>query len=655
MNKILLFGNPNAGKTTIFNKFTHASERISNFEGSTVQKKTKLIKGTDITLVDVPGTYGLANGSQANDIAIATLLSEDYSKIIDVIEISNIKKNLYLMIDLLETQKKVDIVLTKNDIFNGDFDQDKFKKITGINTYLTSSNQNMDKSILTPTNDNSFKIDYHPSIESSISKLIPLVDKELTNGIDSRFFVIQLYKGNINMLDYFTNKDAAQQEYNLLCEEVNETAIATSLSGAIFNARRNFIIKLLDEVVVVRDKVVYLRFLNEQFDKVALHKFWGFVVFAIIMYIVFYISFYFTFLTPYIESAVASFSDLVVSFMSSSNIPDVIISLVQDGIIAGIGGVFVFIPQIIILFALMTVLESIGYLPRISALFENLFSKLGISAHSLIPYISGLGCNILGIMSTKTINNEKKRIATILTLPFISCSARFPIYILFINIFFDNHQALILLFLYALGCFVAVAYAFVLSKFVYKDTEETNIISLPRYNAINFKYLYIAVSKKIKNFLKHAGGVILIGSIVIWFLTFIGPKGYTQDITESFIYPISSVISHIFIPLGFGTVEATSSLISSFMAKELAVSSMNVMYGADSLVGLTSFIQADFTYASAMSFMVYSLLFIPCLATLGAIYTETKKLKYVFISAGSSLVIGYVLAFITYNLINIFI
>jgi ferrous iron transport protein B len=394
---------------------------------------------------------------------------------------------------------------------------------------------------------------------------------------------------------------------------------------------------------------------NKYFDKIALHKFYGYFVFIAILYVVFFITFQAGFLSVPIENLITLISDIVSNFLIALNSPEWFVSFIVDGAIAGVGGIIVFLPQIIVMFALLTLLEGIGYFSRVSALFEHLFERIGLSSHSLIPYISGFGCNVFSVVSTRTIKSEPKRIATILSIPFISCSARLPVYLIFTEVFFNENQALILLFLYLTGIAVAIIVAYVIDKFVYNDRPSLTIHTLPSYKRVSLSYFTKVVYRKSLIFVKKAGVFILIGSMLLWLVSHISLSGYTSDVSESILTSISSVIAVLFVPLGFGTPEAVASLLSAFLAKELAVSSMLIMYQVSSVSELSAVVASSYNAASALSFMVFTLLYIPCLSTLAVIKSETGSIKFVIYSALMSFGIGYTVAFVVYHIAKLFI
>lgn len=654
MNKYLLFGNPNVGKTSVFNHLTDSNEIVSNFEGVTVTRKSAKIKTDNGLLTDVPGVYSINTFTVADDVSQKVLLTEDCDGIIDVLNINDLKRNFYLLIDLLETGRPVNAVFNISDLFTGTINIPELEAQLGIN--ISAANHNTyskELSDIIAFKENNFRLDYGQLLETAINDLEQFFVGD-ARGISPRFFAIQFLQGDNHLLEYFSNHEQVMKlkldlHHNIMAEDLGR-----SVSGLIFNIRRQYITKLLQGNYTREQEIDQMPFMNNIFDKYALHRVWGFFIFIFVMFLVFFVAVEGGFLQDIVDGWVSSFADIITSILNSLGAGTVITSFIVDGAIAGVGGILVFLPQIILLFAMLTIFESIGYFARVNALFENLFNKIGISSSSMIPFISGFGCNVIGIMGTRTIQSEKKRIATIMASPFISCSARLPVYLIFVEIFFNQNQTFILLFLYLLGVVVAITVAFVIDKIIYEDKHVQTIISLPKYKKVRPKYFLRLTYIKVKSFITKAGTLIFIGSLGLWIVSSFGINGYTTDISTSFVGILGQQFSWILTPLGFGTVQAFSALVVSFLAKELAVSALIVMYGAGTIDGLTPILQSEFTQASALSFMVFILLYIPCLATLGAIYTETKKVKFVVYSVALSLSIGYLLSFATYHISLLF-
>lgn len=641
MNDILLFGSPNVGKTSIFNTLTNSKEKISNFEGATVVRKSAKILNTNINLVDLPGVDSISGDTVVEEVVFNELINSEM--IISVIDATNFKRNSYMLIEILELNKPVNIVINMMDLYKGKMDISQIADVYNAHIQVSTKNKlDIDKELLIIPRNNEFLLDYGNDMELAIDKISHLIQECDTK----RFIAIQFLKGNQLANDHITDLEAA----TAIRAHLSQVISATSIVGHVFNTRRIFINELMQRTCEVEKVDNELAFLNNHFDKIALHKFWGFVTFIAIMWVVFFITFNVTFIQAIVDSILLRFSNFVETFLINSGASDLTLSFVIDGVIAGVTGAITFIPQMLILFSLLAILEGVGYFSRVTALFEDLFNKLGLSSHSLIPYITGFGCNVLSILATRTIKSEPKRIATILTSPFVSCAARLPVYIIFTDIFFTDNKALVLLFLHFLGIFVAIIISYIIDKKIYKEPNLISIHALPRYKMIEPKYFFRLVYAKLKSFIKRATKFILIGSIILWFLTHLSINGLTMDVTQSILYPICDKLSFIFTPIGITSVAVIVSLFGAFLAKELAVTSLIVSYGAASVSELAPMLQEDFTEASALAYLVFVLLYIPCLSTLAAIKAETGSYKFVFYSVTMSIAVGYLLAFVTYHI-----
>lgn len=646
MNNIVLFGSPNVGKTSIFNALTKSKEKISNFEGATVVRKSAKITDTNINLIDLPGVDSINGDTIVEEVVFNELINSEM--IITVIDATNFKRNSYMLIEILELNKPTNLVINMMDIFKGEVDTSVISKYYSTHVEIASKNKkDINTQHLVVEHKNHFSLDYGQEMEEAILKIEALIDVEVNN----RYIAIQYLKGNKLTEQFIANIEEAKAIKDQLASSIK----AKSIAGHVFNVRREFINKVMGEAVVKEEPKNELKFLNNHFDKIALHKFWGFILFIAIMWGVFYITFNVTFIQTIVDSLLLMFATFIENILISIGAGEIFMSFILDGVVAGVSGSITFIPPMLILFSLLALLEGVGYFSRVTALFEDLFNKLGISSHSLIPYITGFGCNVLSIMATRTIKSEPKRIATILTSPFISCSARLPVYIIFISIFFPEHQALVLLFLHLLGIFVAVAIAYVIDKKIYKEKSTMSIHSLPKYKMIELKYFLRMVYAKLMMFIKRATKFILVGSIILWVVTHLSVNGFTMDQTQSMIYPIAEKLTFILTPIGITSVAITLSLFSSFLAKELAVTTLLVAYGATTITELSTGLQGDFNEASALAFLVFVLLYIPCLSTLAAIKAETGSYKFVAYSIGLSLSVGYILSFITYHIALLFI
>ena len=654
MDKYILVGTANVGKTAVYNALTHSNEKVSNFEGATVQKKETLIKGTNDFLVDIPGVDSLLSNSIVEKEVLNLICKGEYSGIINVIDINNFRRNAYLLIDILETKKECNIIFNMMDLFNGDIKLKELEEALNVNIVLSVK----DKILLDPNKvitfkENNFKINYGDYFEKTIDSLSNLINNK--NGVAPRFIAIQFLKGSQDLDSYFCDILHANLLRDDLKKYIIENELGKSISGYVFIKRRKLIIDLISKFDIKGQEIQEMKIMNKYFDKIALHKYFGYFVFIGILLLVFFLTFQSGFLSTPIEDLISLASYFTNDFLVYMNSPEWLISFIVDGAIAGVGGVLVFLPMIIVMFALLTFLEGIGYFSRVSALFEHLFEKIGLSSHSLIPYISGFGCNVFSVVSTRTIKSEPKRLATILSIPFISCSARLPVYLIFTEIFFDQYKAVILLFLYLLGIIIAIIVAFIIDKFIYNDRPSLTIHSLPSYKRVSMHYFVKVVYRKTLVYVKKAGIFILIGSMALWVISHISISGYTTEISDSILSNIAQSIAFIFTPIGFGSGEAIASLLSAFLAKELAISSMLIMYEAPGVSELGVIISTVYDQASALSFMTFTLLYIPCLSTLAVIKSETGRTKFVIYSILMSLTIGYIAAFIVYNVLSLFI
>lgn len=661
--KYILVGNPNVGKTTFFNLLTDANNKVTNFAGTTVDIVERKIKGTEEVLIDIPGIRALSHDSEDEYVAIETLINNDFEKIINIIDSVNLKRNLYLTIQLLETERPISFILNMNDELEESgttIDLAVFKEKFGQATLIAAKKEKIVAPIIDDIQTiepNNFMLDYGKTLESAIDEIIAIITKEsLFSHVNKRFIAIQLLSGN----NYLHEKlDGRQQQYIKKIQLRTEKKIITeelalSLNGLFFKIRRAYIMEALDQMISIQDKDVKEEKPKRWVDNLLLNKHIGIPIFLLN----FYLMFYFTFLigdpiTAFLEEQILlPIGEWITLLLTNMSVPNVIISLLIDGAYTGFSTVVMFLPQIIIVFIFLSVLEGSGYMSRAVILFDRAFSKLGLNGKALAPMMIGLGCNVPAIMAARTISDKKERMITQLIIPFISCAARLEIYILFVGLFFSNHQALIILLLNILGVVVALISAKLFSLSFFKKQENFFLVEIPPYRSVNFIYISKMTLNKVKQFINNAGKFIVIGSMAIWVLLSFGPSGYTTELDESFFALIGHLFAWIFVPLGFGTWQATSSLITGFLAKELVVAQIGVLLSNYPTVEQGIF--TLFTPAAAISFMVFNLLYIPCLSTVAVLKQETKSWKWVAFSIGYSFVAAYIVAFIVYQIALLF-
>ena len=449
-----------------------------------------------------------------------------------------------------------------------------------------------------------------------------------------------------------------------ICQTLNQTLIqqlepiksalsqqlTLSIRDDIEQKRNQYIEQILTDVVTYPDEEK--QFFSSKLDKILINKYIGMPIFLGIMWLIFQITFTWigTPLSDQLDDFIGgTLTDWVKAGMHQIGVVPFLQDLITDGIIAGVGSVLVFVPQIIVLFFFISLLEDSGYMARIAVLMDKLMEHFGLSGKAFIPMIIGFGCNVPSIMAARSIENEKERLSTILIAPFMSCSARLPVYALFVGVFFKEHQSLVVLSLYVLGIVIALIASTILTKTVLKNKHSLFIIELPTYRIPSIKTLWRSTWEKAKGFVKKAGTFIFGGSVVIWLLSYAGPGGFNVSIDQSFLHIVGSIVATVLHPLGFGTWQAGATLVPGFLAKEVIVSSMAIIYSS-SEGGLVHVLQQQFTPLSAYAFMIFILLYIPCLSTVATIRKETYSIKWTLFSMIYPLATAYILALAFYQI-----
>lgn len=652
--RYLLIGNPNVGKSSIFNILSDTYAHVGNYGGITVDKKMGKFAHGD--LIDLPGTYSVSPNSDDEGIVTYSLIHESYDGIINIVDSTHLKRNLHLTIQLLELGKPVFVTLNMIDELRQSGKKIDFIKLSEklksqVISVSAKTNEGMNllkDSLKTCGNKESFKIYYGSLIEETIEKIIKIIDKD--NKTFSRFLAIQLLEGNKGIIANIDRK--FHQDILLIIknceEEVIKQDIASSLKGAIFNYRRTFIDNVIKESLITVSNKNNTKIINHKIDKWITHPFYGVIIFILVMFSIYF--FTFDLLGTILSDGIGLFIDDLFSpfienllnlFGVSEN--NLFRSLLLEGVVAGVGGVIVFVPQIAILFLMIALIEGTGYMARVAIMLDTLLSKFGLNGKSIVPLVTGIGCNVPAIMATRTISNKKERLLTILIIPFMSCSARIPIYALLATLFFDKYKALVIISMYIIGTLVALLSAKLLSLSIFKNTENNFVIEIPPYRIPSGRNVYRHTKLMIMDFIGKAGKFILLGTIVLWFLQYMGPGGVSLTQDSSFLAYLGNFFAPIFKPLGFGSWEASSSLIIGFLAKELILSSMLVIYGSEAVVS------SAFTGLSAYTFMVFSLLYLPCLATVGVIYQETKSFKFTIYALVFTFSVAYFVSLIVYQ------
>ncbi|GKX31040.1 ferrous iron transport protein B [Vallitalea longa] len=654
--KVAFVGNPNCGKTTLFNAYTGAKHKVGNWPGVTVEKKEGTITYGDnkITLVDLPGIYSISPYSMEEILTREYIIEDDPDVVVNIVDASNLERNLYLTLQLIELGKPVIIALNMMDVAKSRgfvIDKKKLSKQLNVSVVEVVATKKMGlddllQQIIEVSNEKEqykpIELDYGNEIEQHLIK----IENELKlQNVDEN--ILRWYS-----LKIVENDSEIINKLNIVDKCNYEEEIAKIKYDYITNFISNVLVNSLDEDETFSDKI----------DKIVTNKWAGLPIFMAMMLLVFAFTFEVgNYLASLLSGVFQILSGCITDLLTSASAADWLISLIVDGIIGGVGGILVFLPNIACLFLAISILEDSGYMARVALIMDKFMRKLGLSGKAFIPMILGFGCSVPAIMTARTLEDERDRLITILITPFMSCSARLPIYILFSNIFFPGNEILIAFSLYLLGVIVAVFVAIVFKKTISKGKTAPLILELPAYKKPAPRTIFIFVWEKVKGYIVKAGTIIFVASIIIWFLLEFNLSGKT-DITTSLGASIGQFIAPVFNPLGFGNWQAALSLIAGIMGKEIVVSTMSVIYGIGDVVSdgnmlalSTQLKSAGFTQLSAYAFMVFSLLYTPCVATLGVIKKETNSWKWTIFSFVYQLVVAWVVATVVYQIGNLII
>jgi len=652
--KIALVGNQNSGKTTLFNCLTGMNAKIGNWPGVTIEKKTAKIKGTNHEITDLPGIYSLSPYSVEEEIARKFVFEEKPDIIINIIDATALERSLYLTTQLLELDSNVIVALNMADML-----EKKGLKINVSRLEKMLSTKVVQISALKETGIKELILEIernkrHDKIEIFDSKIengIKDIEKSLDDRVlNKRFTAVKLLENDerfkvLKTATIESTRKNVEKEYETDLEEV----VATERYNFIEITRRECTLqKQIKETT------------SDKLDKVLLNKWIAFPVFAIIMFLVYYLSVGVvgSFTVDLIAGIFENLGEAAGTAMQNAGASEWVNSLVVDGIIAGVGAVLGFVPQLIILFLCISLLETTGYMSRIALLLDKLFRKIGLSGKSLIPFIVGSGCSVPGIMGSRIIENQDERKMTTIFTPFIPCSAKLPIIALFTGYFFENNSGVISASLYFFAIAIIILSACIMKKFVFKNTSNTYISELPEYKLPSAKYVAKDVFDKVKAFIKRAGTIILLCSIVIWFLLSFSPSmEYGIEVEESILAEIGSKISWVFYPmLGENSWGAAVSAIQGLVAKEQVISSMAVINGlAEDVEEASSIFASDgifgfFTAASAYAFMVFNLFSAPCFGAIGAMKRELGGTKKMLKAVAFQTILAWILATIVYQI-----
>ncbi|MBR5857077.1 MAG: ferrous iron transport protein B, partial [Bacteroidales bacterium] len=707
---VALVGNPNSGKTSLFNALSGSHEHVGNYSGVTVDAKLGHFKykGYKINITDLPGTYALTAYSPEELYVRRYLLENTPDIILNSVVASNLERNLYLTSELIDINQKSVIALNMFDELENSgakLDYISLAKLVGIpmvpvvarekkgldrllDTIIavyehTSSGQNGSKAKSASENGDEtdvadiirhIHIKYSPVIEkeiSAISKEIKRNDEIFPKAFPHRYWSVKLLEGD-REVESIIRKSPDYSKWTNLREAAVERVkkhLGEDIETAISDEKYGFISGALRETFTPGN--------NEQkkataiIDTIVTHKLFSFPIFLLLLWVMFNATFTLgAYPQEWIESAVGCFGEFVSGLLPEGALKDLLV----NGIIAGVGSVIVFLPNILILYLFISLMEDSGYMARAAFIMDKLMHKMGLHGKSFIPMIMGFGCNVPAIMSTRTIESKSSRFITILINPFISCSARLPVYILLAGIFFPKNSGTVLMMLYLLGIAVAIITAKLLRKFLFKEDETPFVMELPPYRIPTLNATLVHLWEKCAQYLKKIGSVILFASIIIWFLGYYPRPDTSKNYNGSYLEQTGKFCEPALEPLGLNW-KAGVALVSGAAAKEIIVSTLGVLYSDEQSTGETTELKekrettleeedallkyqilksGDFSSASALAFMVFALLYFPCIATLATISNETGSWKWALFSFLYSCSIAWILSFVIYNIASLF-
>lgn len=631
-----LIGNQNCGKTTLFNQLTGANQHVGNFPGVTVDQKVGEIKEhKNCSVVDLPGIYSLRPYTSEEIVTRDFLINEKPDAIINIVDATNIERNLYLTLQLLEMQIPMVLALNMMDEVRnngGSIDVMGMSEKLGIPVVPISAvkaegiSELVEKVIRTAEKKKYPKItDFceKGAVHRCIHALSHQVEDHAQNlGISPRFAATKVVENDVEIIKKL---NFSRNEFEMMQHSIEEMEADHKMdrNAALADMRYTFIEKVCkDTVKHPKESKEHKR--SEKIDKVLTNKYLAIPMFLAIMMLIFYLTFGLigAWLSDLLSLGIEQITDICDKGLTAYGINPVVHSLIIDGVFAGVGSVLSFLPVIVVLFFFLSILEDSGYMARIAFVMDKLLRKIGLSGRSFVPMLIGFGCTVPAVMATRTLSSDRDRKMTIMLTPFISCSAKIPVYSVFAMAFFKDHAALVMMALYVTGIVVSILVALILKGTVFSGKPVPFVMELPNYRLPSVKSVLQLMWDKAKDFLQRAFTIIFVATIIIWFLqTFDTRLNVVTDSANSLLAVLGRWVAPIFTPLGFGDWRISTSLITGFTAKEAVVSTMSVLCGT-SMSNLPQTLGSFFTPLSAVSFLVFTLLYTPGVAAIAAIRRE---------------------------------
>lgn len=659
---IALIGNQNCGKTTLFNRLTGSRQKVGNFPGVTVDVASGPLRGKKgFTIVDLPGVYSLSPYSNEEKVTRDYLFKSRPDCVINILDATNLNRNLYLTMQVLETQTPTIVALNMMDDVKANgmvIDIEKLSEYLGVVVVPISAakNQGIEEliehcvKVCLAKEKNTFKDRCEGPIHTAIHSISHLVETNAAkSGLPAKFSAIRIIENDAEIIEELRLAPNQVEIINHFVEDL-EKALGTDRESAVVDMRYgNIEVICADVIKKYGDNKSQRR--TDKIDKILTHKVFALPIFIGIMGLIFYITF--GIVGKYATDGMSILMDMagegLKSLLVSLQVSDWLVGLVVDGIFAGISSVLSFLPTIIVLFLLLSIVEDTGYMARVAFVMDKLLRKIGLSGRSIVPMLIGFGCSVPAYMSTRTISSERDRKLTLLMVPFMSCNAKVPVYAIITMTFFQKYQALVMLFMYVLGIVVGILYALILQKTKFKGSSAPFVMELPPYRLPSGKTVIMYMWDKAKGFIVKAFTVILIASVAVWFLTNVSfTFSMVEDTGDSILAMISKWISPIFAPLGFGDWRLTTSLIAGLSAKEAVVSTLAILFNVTQ-AELPAALGGLMSPLRALSFLIFVSLYMPCLAAFATLRKEVKSTGYAVLAMALQTFIAYIVALVIYT------
>ena len=661
--KIALAGNPNCGKTTLFNNLTGSNQYVGNWPGVTVEKKEGKLKGDkDVVIQDLPGIYSLSPYTLEEVVSRTYLVKEKPDAILNIIDGTNIERNLYLTTQLIELGIPVVMAVNMIDLVRKNGDTIDLKKLSAelgcqaveISALKGEGTEAAAKAAVAAAK--AAKTGELPHVfTGSVEHAIAHIEESIQGKVDDRFlrwYAVKLFERDEKVQDELkldkTLMDHIDEHIQDCEKEMDDDA-----ESIITNQRYAYINTVVHKAVKKKARTEHLT-VSDKIDRIVTNRVLALPIFAVVMYLMYSLSMgtsiadggwaIGTFATDWTNDVL--FGEIVPNalggFLESIGVAGWLYGLIMDGIVAGVGAVLGFVPQMLVLFFLLSILEDVGYMSRVAFIMDRIFRKFGLSGKSFIPVLVGTGCGVPGVMASRTLPSERDRKMTILLTPFMSCSAKLPIYAFFATAFFPKYKVLVMVGLYVVGILIGILVALIIRKTLFKGEAVPFVMELPNYRMPALKNVLQLLWEKAKDFLQRAFTVIFVATIVIWFLqSFDLHFNLTADSQNSILAVVAGLIAPVFAPLGFGDWRISTALISGFMAKESVVSTLSV------LTGSMDVIHKILTPASALSLLIFCLLYTPCVAAVSSVKRELGS-KWALVVVVGQCVVAWIMAALVY-------